>query len=176
VAAIIHLIGYPGVAADRIVLVDNHLTSSPVLAVTPRDDAGRVPDRVWQLVGAVREQVIRAIEELSPPEWSFVFTNVLRRSDPPGVPTSVPLQALALARGVPYVPVLVTCDVREHRRRVVGPGRAERGKWTNPDAVAEFVASVDLIVPAGPHRFDLDITSLAPEEAARIILDHVRSL
>lgn len=188
-AAIIHLIGYPGVgkrtvaeaiaasrppdADDRIVLVDNHLTSNPVLAVVPRDESGRVSDRVWPLVSIVREQVVAAIRELSPSGWSFVFTNVLRRTDPVGVSTAVLLQDLAAERGDVYVPVLLVCDLAEQRRRVVGPGRAERGKWTDPDAVAAFVATVDLVVPDGPFRLDLDITHLAPADAAAAVLDHV---
>ena len=188
-AAIIHLIGYPGVgkrtvaeaisarrppdADDRIVLVDNHLTSNAVLAVVPRDAAGRVPDRSWEFVAVIREQVIAAIRELSPSTWSFVFTNVLRRTDPVGVSTAVLLQELAEQRGDAYVPVLLHCDAVEQRRRVAGPGRAERGKWTDPDAVAAFVATVDLVVPDGPHRLDLDITRLSPEAAAQVVLDHV---
>lgn len=189
VAAIIHLIGHPGVgkrtvaeaisatrppdADDRIVLVDNHLTSNPVLTVVPRDEAGRVPDEAWVLVSAIREQVVTAIRELAPPSWSFVFTNVLRRTDPVGIPTSVHLEELAEQRGDAYVPVLLSCDPDEQRRRVAAPGRAERGKWTDPDAVAAFVATVDLLVPGGPHRLDLDITHLAPAEAAQVVLDHV---
>ena len=190
-AAIIHLIGYPGVgkltvaqalaasrpddADDRIVVVDNHLTSNPVLAVVPRKE-GRVPDQAWEHVSVIREQVIAAIRELSPPSWSFVFTNVLRRTDPVGVLTSALVEELAEARGDPYVPVLLQCDPDEQRRRVLGPGRSERGKWVDPDAVARFVAAVDLVVPERPLRLNLDVTALAPDQAARIILDHVRAI
>ncbi|MGN6694372.1 MAG: hypothetical protein ACTHN0_09350 [Aquihabitans sp.] len=190
-AAIIHLIGYPGVgkrtvaeaivatrpadADDRIVLVDNHLTSNPILAVTPRTATGRVPDRVWQIVSGVRAQVVLAIEELSPPGWSFVFTNVLRRTDPLGVTTAAQLQGLAETRGDAYVPVLLTCAVDEQRRRVVAPERAGRGKWTDADGVEEFVRTVGLIVPEGPNRIDLDITHRQPDVAAAAILEHVAS-
>lgn len=191
-AAIIHLIGYPGVgkltvaralaattpddAPNRIVVVDNHLTGNPVLRVTPLDEDGRVPPRAWELVAEIRERVHTAIVELSPPGWSFAFTNVLRRGDPLLAATDAATRGLARDRGVPYVPVILHCDPEEQRRRVIGPGRAERNKWTDPDAVAAYVQEWELAVPGDPNQLELDVTHLAPEASAERILDHLGRL
>ena len=46
------------------------------------DGVRPVPRVTWDRVGEVREALYRTIEELSPPEWSFVFTNVLTEGEP----------------------------------------------------------------------------------------------
>ncbi|HWJ61757.1 MAG TPA: AAA family ATPase [Acidimicrobiales bacterium] len=191
-AAIIHLIGYPGVgkltvahalaattpegAADRVVVVDNHLTGDPVLRVTALDADGRVPQRAWELVAEIRERVHTAIVELSPPGWSFVFTNVLRKGDPLLGQTDRATRGLAESLGVPYVPVVLRCDPAEQRRRVVGADRVERHKWTDPDGVAAYVEQWELATPGGPNQLELDTTDLAPADAARAILAHIQAL
>src|SRR5690349_15327974 len=95
--AIIHLVAYPGVgkytvakelerlaaaAGSCFVVVDNHHTSNVIFSVLPVDGVSPLPETVWERVGEVREAVLRTIEELSPSEWSFVFTNVLTEGDP----------------------------------------------------------------------------------------------
>lgn len=187
-AWVVHLLGYPGtgkrtvgaalvdlVARDdhRFVLVDNHLTSLPVLAALDLSPLGRVDPRVWDHVGRMREHVYAAIEELAPPSWSYVFTNYVTADKPSD---SIPrLQALAAARASAYVPVVLHCaDEDEHRRRVVGPDRAAHRKWLDPDGVMADVARRTLVRPDSPHLLDLDITALAPVEAAQQVLDHLR--
>lgn len=191
-AAIIHLIGYPGVgkltvaraiaatvpddAADRILVVDNHLTGNAVLAVTPRGPDGSVPPRAWELVADVREHVFTALAELTPTTWTLVFTNVLREGDPVLERSGAAMSQLVRRRQATYVPVILRCDADEQRRRVVAPERAERGKWMDPDAVHAHRERWALAEPGGPNQLELDVTTMAPDEAAAIILDHVRAL
>lgn len=191
-AAIIHLIGYPGVgkltvaralaatvpedAPDRILVVDNHLTGNAVLAVVPRGPDGSVPPRAWELVADVRDHVFTALVELTPLTWTLVFTNVLRHGDPVLERSDGAMAELVRKRGSAYVPVILRCDAEEHRRRVVAPERAERGKWMDPDAVAAHRDRWELAEPGGPNQLEIDVTSLAPKAAARIILDHVRGI
>ncbi len=73
------------------------------------------------------------------------------------------------------MPVVLRCaDEAEHRRRVVGPDRAAHRKWLDPDGVMADVARRTLVRPDSPHLLDLDITALAPVEAAQRVLDHLR--
>lgn len=186
--AVYHLIGYPGVGkftvatalaattADddpsRIVVVDNHLTGNPVLRITQLDEQGRVPQRAWDLIADIRAIVRTAIGDLSPAGWSFVFTNLICVGDEQAEPTIGGLRALARSRGCPYVPVLLRCDRDEMRRRVASPGRAERHKWTDPDAVLAYTDESDLFEPGDLTTLDLDVTSMPPTDAAAAILDH----
>lgn len=110
---IVHLLGWPGVGkltvaraiASRaatygaaFVVVDNHLTSLPVLEVVSADRVRPLPSGVWDLVGEIREVVYRAIEVLSSPDSSFVFTNVLVESEPRSEAVVDRLRGIALAR------------------------------------------------------------------------------
>ena len=72
-----------------------------------------------------------------------------------------------------YVPVVVDCDPVERRRRVVAPDRRLHRKWIDPDQVEAFVSGHELVRPDDPHRLDLDVTRLPPEEAVATILGHV---
>ncbi|MEO5838273.1 MAG: hypothetical protein ABIQ73_24295 [Acidimicrobiales bacterium] len=95
--SIVHLIGYPAAgkltiaraiaqaARDdgrRFVVVDNHHTANVIFAVHDVDGVRALPAGVWDRVREVREAVFRSIDELSPRDWSFVFTNVLLEDDP----------------------------------------------------------------------------------------------
>jgi hypothetical protein len=188
--AIVHLIGFPGVGkftiagqiarlaqerGDRFVVMDNHLTSNVIFAVMEVDGVKPLPQQVWDHVGGVREAVYRAIEELSPRDWSFVFTNVLTEDHPDDVAAPERLARLAEARGGPYVPVRVHCDRDELRRRVVNETRRERMKWVDADAVTAFAEGRQLVVLDGRTPFDIDVTETAAVDAAAQILDHVET-
>ncbi len=182
-SAIIHLVGYPGagkltvartmaeLAAERghhLVVVDNHLTGNPVLAVL---EPGHVPLGTWDLVYEIREVVNRAIGSLSPPHWSFVFTNVLWDHDEADHRAVARLHQLAEQRGSRYQVVVLECDADELLRRVPAPGRAEQLKLVDVDIVRGFLEARRLLRPDVPGRLDLDVTALAPADAAIRILD-----
>jgi hypothetical protein len=149
-------------------------TSNVVFSVLDVDGVRDLPPNVWDHVGQVREVVYRAIEELSPREWSFVFTNVLIEANPADEYVVERLKAVAVHRDANYVPVVVTCDVDEILRRVTGADRRARLKWVNSKAVEHFVTSRALL-PVDSHApFTLDVTNLSPDQAAQRILDHLR--
>ena len=127
------------------------------------------------MVSEVREAVLKAIESLSPPELSFVFTNVLVEGSVGDASAVDRLKAVAAARGSCFLPVRLICQTDELARRVVSPGRSARLKWVDADGVRSFVASHALLTPDGT-RFDLDVTSLSPADSARLILDQVAAV
>lgn len=187
--AIVHLLGFPATGKrtigaalvaqvprddHRFVLVDNHLTSKPVLAALDKDPAVPLDPRVWTYVTDLRAHVYQAIEDLAPPGWSYVFTSYV--ASDAASETVGRLRALAEVRASTYVPVVLHCtDEAEHRRRVVGPDRAAHHKWTDPDGVMADVATRTLDRPESPHLLDLDVTTTTPAEAAERILAHVRA-
>ncbi len=184
---IVHLLGFPGVgkstiaralatqaksAGVKLVVVDNHQTSNVVLGVVQADGVHAVPPGVWARVAEIREIQYRAIEELSPPEWSFAFTNVLVESDPMSSIVIARLTDLALARSTNYVPVMLNCNPLELRRRVPSPDRVGRHKWIDPDAVAAFASSERLVRPSSP-TIDVDVTDLSIDESARTVWESI---
>lgn len=183
--AVVHLLGYPGTGKrtiaeamvglvprddQRLVMVDNHLTSQAILSALDSDGEGRLDPRVWDHVSDMRPPVFAAIAELAPPGRSYVFTNYATTDKVPE--TIERTQRLADERSSRYVPVILHCEVGELRRRVVEPDRVRHRKLRNPDVVAEDVASRVLVRPDSRHLLDLDVTHLSPAEAARRILAH----
>src|SRR3954468_10185542 len=108
--AIVHLVGFPGAgkytvakalvragadSGQHYVLIDNHYTTNVIFGVMEVDGIRPVPPTVWARVDGAREAVFKAIVEFSPPEWSFVFTNVLTMEEPLDPPAARRLIALA---------------------------------------------------------------------------------
>ena len=186
---IVHLIGFPGVGKltvatelarqastdpdHRMVVVDNHLTGNPVLSLLQLDGRGTAPPEVWPYVHEIRAIVHRAIPALTPPGWSFVFTNVIRVADPLGHEGAARLRRLAETRGSTYVPVVLRCDADELLRRASSPGRAANHKWVDTDAIRQLLATETLWVPGGPHLLEIDTTRLSPSDVAGSIRRHL---
>lgn len=187
---VVHLIGHPGVgkytvakelvrladsADHRHVLVDNHLTSNVIFSVLPIDGSEPVPlsRAVWDRVDDVRSALLQTIDELSPADWSFVFTNVALEGDPAGARSTGRVRRLAAARRSHYVPVRLVCEIEEHLRRVADPARAERTKWRDAEAVRRQTVGADLIAIDHPSLLDLDVTHRSAHEAAVVVLGHV---
>ena len=83
------------------------------------------------------------------------------------------LAEIATRRGNTYVPIRLRCTTEEILRRVPAPERRERLKWIDQDAVRAFIDGHELLRLDGYDPFDLDVTTLDPDDAARQILDHI---
>jgi hypothetical protein len=151
----------------RVVVVDNHLSGNPVLSVLDLSERGPSPE-AWGLVYEIREIVVRAIEEHSPADWSFVFTNVLTVGGDSDVDAVDRLRRLATARRSRYVPVVLTCDVDELARRAVAAGRAEQHKVTDAELIRAYVAARQLHHP--DDATVLDVTSVPADDTAAAVL------
>jgi hypothetical protein len=183
--AIVHLVGYPGtgkytvaralVAAARAdgaraVLQDNHASGNLILSVLDGDGTQRLAPVVWERVGEIREVVYRTIEDLSPPDASFVFTNVLKAGDPGDEAVVERLARVAAARGSAFLPVRLSCDLEVLLTRVPDPDRRARHKWIDPDAVRAFIEATDLVDLSEHQPIDVDTTTDPPEQSAQRIL------
>lgn len=189
---VVHLVGFPAVGkrtvavelvatseavlGRRFVLIDNHLSSNPILAVLDRGGSGAVGDEVWDLVNQVRDVVDRAILELAPPERSFVFTNAPMVGDANGIRAVARVQRLAEGRGSTYVPVVLSCDRDELLERVPAPDRQRHGKWTAPSEVAAHIDHHNVLRPDSRHLLDLNTTSRSAAQSALAILDHLAAV
>jgi hypothetical protein len=158
---------------DRWVVVDNHYVNNPIFGVLDLDGVKPLDPSVWGHVAKVRAAVLDTIRTLSPPSWSFVFTNVLIAGQKGDEAAPVELAKLAEARGASFVPVVLRCEVDELVRRVVSPGRATRLKWRDPDGVRAVATSTSLVVPDHANLLELDVTAMDPSDTADRILEHV---
>jgi len=185
--AVVHLIGYPAAgkltvakalveaaaARDRtFVRLDNHLTGDVILSVVD-PTLHPIPQTVWDRVEDVREVMYQAIVDLSPPDWSFVVTNVVRAGDEREARTVTRVHQLAQERGSRHLAVRVHCERDALLTRVTAPDRYERHKWTDPEGVARYVDDVDMYDVTGYEWMEVDTTHQSPEQSAAAILVHL---
>jgi adenylylsulfate kinase-like enzyme len=185
--AIVHLIGYPASgkltvakalvaeAAARgrtFVRLDNHLTGDVILSVIDRS-IHPIPVEVWDRVEDVREVMYQAIVDLSPPDWSFVVTNVVRDGDPREERTVARVRQLADERASRHLAVRVVCDREVLLTRVTAPDRQVHHKWTDPEGVGRYVDEVDMYDVTAYDWLEVDTTQQPPEQSAAAILDHL---
>jgi hypothetical protein len=183
---IIYLIGHYGVgkltigkaicATTEARLFDNHLANNVIFSLVRADGKTPLPEGVWDLIGVVRDQAFKAIEELTPRDTSFVLTNCLLESDPGDHAAYEKVKAVAGRRGNVFVPVLLSASDAAHASRVGSPERAERLKHTDFESAAEKRRREELLRVDHPNRLDLDTTDLPPSEAARLIIAHAERL
>jgi adenylylsulfate kinase-like enzyme len=185
--AVVHLIGYPAsgkltvakalvdAAAARgqtFVRLDNHLTGDVILSVID-PTLHPIPQTVWDRVEDVREVMYQAIVDLSPPDWSFVVTNVVRAKDDREARTVRRVHELALERASRHLAVRVVCDRDVLLTRVTAADRATRRKWTDPTGVARYVEEVDMFDVSVFDHIEVDTSHQSPEESAAAILAHL---
>lgn len=148
-------------------VVDNHLINNPVFVpmglhsgegvdITATDALRR---RVWEVVLEAATQ--------APPMLSHVMTNWLS-DDPENAAHVERLRDLARTRGARFVPVWLSAQEEALLARVDAPGRAERGKLTDPELLAQILAVP--VLPAPADALHLDLTERTPKEAVTELL------
>ncbi|OIS95115.1 hypothetical protein [Brucella cytisi] len=183
---IIYLIGHYAVGkltvaraivdATNARLFDNHLANNVIFSLIQVDGRTSLPERVWDMIGVIRDQALLAMEELAPSDASFVLTNCLLESDPGDRATYEKVEQLAIARRSVFVPVILTASDTAHSCRMASPDRAERFKMTDAVAAARKRQTTELLRVNHPHRLDIDTTDMPPVEAARKIISYAASL
>lgn len=180
---IIHLLGFPGAGkltvaqeivkqAEGIRLVDNHLINNPLFSLIRQDGKTKLDTRIWLNVRKIWDAVADTMINIAPKEFSFVLTNALVEDDDDDRNHMEKIRGVAQARGGKYIPVrLLVTDTEEHIRRLTTASRSARMKETNPDAPLRY-ASREVLKTGDTRELTLDITRLAPAEAAAVILRH----
>lgn len=120
----------------------------------------------------MREAVLTTVADLSPPEWSFVFTADLDD----GAQDAALVQRLAAVadrRASRFVVVRLLCDLPELRRRIITPSRRYRRhkSVSEADAVERYAAGVPLLAQWSPAT--VDVTRLSPNEAATRVIAEI---
>ena len=144
-------------------LFDNHVSIDCARTVF---DFGTQP--FWRVVGSIRGLVM---EEAAASGVSLIFTFVYAHpQDAPGVER---LCGHFESRGGRALLVRLACAREELERRLAQPSRAEAGKLASLEVLGELLERHDLFAPVpGRESLEIDNTSLAPEEVARLIVGH----
>ncbi len=180
---IIHLIGFPGVGkltiAKEIVkqggytLIDNHKINNPVFSIIGADGKTPLPKNVWTYVRSIWGVVYDVMENLSPGHLDFVMTNALIEDENDRAHYNR-LRSIASKRGGIYIPVVLSCDLEEHQKRVVAPDRAADFKDINPETPHTARQRGLINLEDDPNYIHLDVTNLTPEQSACQILDRIK--
>jgi hypothetical protein len=179
--AIILVLGYPGTGKFTVAkglvsalstgeapikLIDNHVAANILFDLIAEADGRSVlPPAVLDNVREINLVIARTIDELSPPDWSFVLTHHLRDNDR-NRSYIVQLRTIAERRGSLFLPVVLTCEREVLAQRVSQPERRTRNKLIEP-SIALNIIEGGMLIPDG--SLTIDITSRDPAETVRII-------
>ena len=183
---IIYLLGFAGAGKYTIgkelqkqtgaKLVDNHYILNPIFGLIHQDGISPLPAKVWDYCWQVHYAVFGAIKELSPKEWSFIFTNGLVHGDPESKGLYQNIVQVAEHRNSRLVPVRLLCEGEELARRIVSADRRERMKDTNASGARDRFARLEVFKPGHPNTLSLDVTHLQPGQSAEAILEHISKI
>lgn len=185
--AFIYLIGIPAVGkystAKEIArlsgakVIDNQLVNFPIFYIAGYDGTARVRVSLeaWQHITKIRKAVLSYIRDHAPEGMNFVFTNVLE--DAPGDRRLFRrIERIALQRDGVFVPVFLTCDAAELRRRKRNPDRRERLKDIDTSNIRYWSEEFRGLSIAHTNALYIDTTRSPPGQTAKQILKHARGL
>ena len=154
-------------AGETAKLVDNHYWNNVIFPLVAADGKEPQPPEVWERIGEVGEAVYRTMEDLSPPEWSFVMTVYLSSREDRWFVDRV--AAIAERRDSELTIVELTCDVEELASRIDNPERAERHKMTDAEGIRRLHERGTPAIDR-PGVVRIDTTETSPDEVAAQIL------
>ena len=179
---IIYLLGHEGVGKYTIgkelaaltgaKLVDNHSINNPIFSVIHTDGKNTLPSGVWHRVRQIRAAVFETIATISPPEYSFIFTNA-STGRPKDIVVYNQILEVATLRSSLFVVVRLACDTEEITKRIVRDDRKARYKSTDALAAKYRSENEQVYNPPHEHVFNLDVSILSPEDTAKAIVSFI---
>lgn len=181
-SCILHFNGFPGTGKLTIArelvsqdssfrLIDNHAINNLVFSMVRLDGTTKITEDSWAAVRSIRSTILNFMPEHAHPSLSFVFTNVLGDNDDDKSIYTI-VKTAAEKRGSSFIPVVLTCDEEENKRRIVLPEREKNMKMTDAVGLSELRQRENLFIPDHPNLMELDVTRISSAEAAGRIKDH----
>lgn len=175
---IIHINGMPGVGKKTIAeilskeinarLIDNHLLIDLVLSVCERGSPN-YSSNIQKLMNVVLEQIAET------PEQTFIFTNALAAESDADKARFKQIQSFAENQNIPFVQILLTCELEENKRRVISENRKLKGKLMDADEL-EKLWKYTIYHPSNEFTFEINTTALSPGVSAEKIKDYLDSI
>ncbi|KAG7051901.1 Ribose 5-phosphate isomerase A [Colletotrichum scovillei] len=188
-ACFIYINGYPGVgkltvasALSKLIprsrVFHNHLVIDPVAAMLDRDDAEAYND----LRTTFRRHALDTIAtHPALADKTFIFTDA-RESGSLGSEAAQDYKAAAEKRGVPFISVVLHCDVDENVRRLGGrrstgvDEAAGNTKLTDGEILRKIREDETIFQFGDENEMCLDVTNLKPDQSALLISQHVNAV
>lgn len=177
----VYINGYPGVGKltvarelERILptskVYDNHLLIDPIAQLVDRSSPEY--DTIRTSLRRLILDVIAMSESTRGTTWIFTDSRCTNEVGSNAVQDFVDA---AKKRGVPFTPVIMTCDPEENARRIVDEGRGKGGrtKLRDTDVLISIREQEVMYRLGGESELELDVSNLGPREAAQRILDHI---
>src|SRR5688572_31431436 len=156
------------------VLLDNARIHGVLLEPFRWDGVAPLPAEIWDRVTPIRQALFGVIEDLAPASNSYVFTNSLEDA-PSSAEHYDSIKSLAARRGSLFLAVQLDCDIDVQVGRIDNPDRIALRKGADPHGYRRHRLTAKMFDPPAEDRFDIDTTSLSPEEnAERIRAELVR--
>lgn len=175
---IIHFNGMPGVGKKTISeilakkinarLIDNHLLIDLVVAICDRGSKEYLA-MLKKIMNVVLEQTAEN------PNQIFIFTNALAAESEGDKERFNQIKSFAQNRKIPFVQILITCDLEENKRRIVSENRQLKGKLMDADEL-EKLWKYTIYHPSNELAFEINTTNLSPETSAGKIKDYLDSI
>lgn len=186
-APIIHLNGLPA-SGKRTVgktilehrpgrLLDNHLFLDFVAHFVPRGTTARSLAVTRSLDVAL--SAIETHHDRNNEEW-LIFTNVLCEGFAVDAARWARIQMFAEILKRPLIPVTLLCSQDTLLDRVENPDRKDRRKLTDRPTAQKALLVLSkhplLTFDTHPHHLFVDTDTHGPQDAAKIVIDHVQTL
>ncbi len=186
---IIHLIGFPGVGKltiaqaicrqnESFLLYDNHSFNNLIfpLVRSPDGKGFHSCEETWDAIFAIRETVLDAMARFASENLNFVLTDGCSGDDPDPEKWISAMEETAKQRNALYLPVHLVCEQAEHGQRICAEGRSALHKISHDHYLDRWHGQGALFEFRHPNTMTLDVTYLAPEEAAKRILEQAMAL
>ncbi len=175
---IIHLNGMPGVGklttanilakSIKARLLDNHLLIDTVVSVCDRGSAD-----YQKLLKEMMSVILHHIRNNS--DQVYIFTNALSAEHEEDRERFDQIRLFAEINDIPFVQILLSCDLETNKQRIGSEGRNLKGKLTNPDEL-EKLKDYTIYHPMTRYAFTIDTTSLSADETATKIQEYFKGL
>ncbi len=175
---IIHLNGMPGVGKLTVAnilaknisarLVDNHLLIDVVVSICDRGSAD-----YQKLLKEVVDIILKHISNSS--NKVYIFTNALSAEHEEDRQRFNQIRLFAENKNIPFVQILLSCDLETNKQRVVSQGRNLKGKLTDPDEL-EKLKGYTIYHPDTTYSLSINNTLLSADETASKIEEYITGL
>lgn len=176
----IYINGYPGIGKltiakelEKLVpnskVYHNHLFIDPIAPLVDRHSPHYQDMRT-----SFRRHILNTIATSeATQQFTWIFTDS-RSSSPIGITGAQDYKNAADLRGVPFIPIVLHCQIQENMRRILSEGRGTGNtKLTDLAVLKTIRLEEDIYTFGGPYELELDVTDITASEAAKKIYEHL---